>query len=375
MGSNTLNSNFTEGDDVLSSHIKQVITNRNGVWLPYLNNVPAAGQQLGDALRPWGVGHFKSLSLDGRPVDLSALTTDPNRIISGRAINDKSTFPNFFGYDDGSLTLKILCSATPLALSIAGESVVYDQDIEVAVAAGLDNSRTLTINDPNIQSNDFNFVGELDYVYGNKNVGFIVVDGLSNTGNFVGRTHGMKLTSSSQAFLMARLVRSTGDNGLLRDIVRKGFYTRTGASEVRGVGNNSQLKYIQTGWVFLDADKTIAPEITYREPLESFESPADRNVGEYWKDLPNDIWRRWNGQDWVSEKKIPIGIVFTEGNSIIGYKCFQFDKPNASNINTIFLTWNGDDSVASTAPAIINIAGTTHFIKHINNSCKRNRNF
>ena len=366
MAGNTLNTNYSEGDDVLSSHNKQYAVNRNGEFLPYLNNVPTAGQLLGNSLYPWGPISTSGLIIDGKPVDLSKLSTDRNRIISGRTRAANSSYPSFFTYDDDSLILKILCADTPLSLSIDGESVVYNQDIDVEIQEGFpDDSLSVTINSEGLSNDEY--AGLADCVYGNSVLGVILVDGVSSTTEsfFLNRRHGLK--TSELGVMMAYMY----SNRVLSNIEKFDVFTSQGhTSPPIPLSDNDVLKLVRTGWVMMDADTSVAPEVTYREPVESFTAPNNPNEGEYWKDLASNTWRRRTSQDWVKVKKIPIGIVFSEGTGsnakIIGYKCFQFDNPNPSNLNGLLLDRLGDKSLILYQSAIINIAGVNHFLKHIN---------
>ena len=351
MADNTLNSNFVDGDTVLAAHIKQLITTLNGALVPKLNNTPSGGQSLGTSLFPWSVAYINSIIANGQAIDFSQLSTALNRIISGksRSLSSKS---DFFEITD-SLTFKILGATTNLVLSINGESVTYDSDIDITATGGIAGNNTCTVNDSDMT--DDLYAGEIDYAYGSGKSGYISVDSMqqeirNRIGEYVGFKYG------TNGFFYGFIENETK----ISKIAREYFFDQSGNPLVtEEMSNDDTLTMLRTGFIFGDVDTLTVPEVSYFYPVIASSAPGSPETGQYWFNTTTGRWNRYSGSQFVEVNRIPLGIILIDGSEVVAYRTFDFSR-NYTKINELELEVRNATTVGIKTPGRVEV-GNNHY--------------
>ena len=327
MADNILNSDFREGSDILAAHIKQMLTNRNGNWLPYLGNAPVAGQDLGSEIHPWGTLNARNIVLGGESIDFSRIVSPLNRIVSSRT-RPNSSLPAFLSIGGpNDLTGRILGSRQALLLSVNGQTVSINTDLNFTMAAAPGSGNTCDVNNTDIVNDTL--AGELDYVYGNSKYNEIEIDAAgSHISSRVGQWIGLK---SNNEIMLAYVKSPTKSSNVRRGFAFDHEDNWTGRDPI---SNNDTLTYLNTGIIFVDNSNPANLEITYKSVRIAPTAPGSSDVGDYWFNTTISRFQRYNGSQYVNVDSAPIAWVFSDRTGIVGYRCFDFYR-NYSNINNI----------------------------------------
>lgn len=358
MADNELFSGFGEGDDVLASHIKQLITALNGSFFLRRNNIVQGGLNLGSSLFPVGTAFIDNLVSRGGLVDFSSVRVESNRIVSGKRLanSSRADFINL----TGGLNFTIDTS-TPLNLVIDGRSVSYESNINLSATAGITGNRTADANIGELGRRALLDIGETDFVYGNGRSGVIPIDGLGASSvieDRVGQFSAFQYDGSGYLFAY---IKSETELSQVRNYI---FRNASGPIQVRTKGTATTFTILKTGWVFLDSDNQVRPEITYRYPESGASAPSNPEVGNYWFDSRNSKWKRYDGGQFVEVSKMPVAIIAVSGNNITGYHCFDFSK-NHSKENNLELEIVDDRLVGIKRPGVIEVDSQTHFVEKL----------
>ena len=147
MGTNTLSARST-GETITSSFFNDFNTALSEDMVGR-NSAGAAtsGQNLGTASVPWGTLYSDNIILDGSALDVSALTSPPNRIVSGKT-RSTSNQPNFLVANGSAASLVIDGTPTNLLIDINGATVTINTDITISsLTAAPSSNNTCAVND------------------------------------------------------------------------------------------------------------------------------------------------------------------------------------------------------------------------------------
>ena len=355
MSDNALNSNFASGDTILDAHIKQIIQAMDGDLVGREGGIATPLQNLGNPIFPWASVHTRSLILNGQVIDPSRIAVASNRITSAPS-RAGSSLPDFLRGD--ALNILFRPGDVALDLSINGIAVSYENDIDIAMQAGFLSNNTATT--PGGTSYG-EHGGEIDVANADLSNGIIKL-GSAGT-EITNRVGHMAVFSASvrggdTEYFFARV----RDSETL-DRVKRAFCFVPSANAPStpspnvSLAGGSTIRILKTGFVFMDVDNQIAPEITYKYPISSRVAPSsNRQVGDFWFDLNLGQWRRYDGSQFVTVNKMPVAIVASEGNNFVAYRCFDLGQ-NFERTNTVELERAGDAKYILREPAIVSVYG------------------
>ena len=344
---------------VRPAHVTTIMDALEGNQVGRLNGVPTPGQDLGTPTVPFGTVNAERLRIGDDFIDVSQLTSDPNRIISGKS-SQLSSMPKFFEITGSDLAFKILGEDVSLNLSINGSGETIDQDLSISnIAPGPSSDHTCLVNESDTR--DQFRMGSIDFAYGaGELVGFLNVDNMGSTlRSRVGQTVALSHTAAGVTEIILAYVRS---ETRLHNLRRGYFFNSSdnGIPPIR-LTDNATLNLLSTGWVFIDGDALETPEISYVNPTYSEISPPNPSTGQYWFHNSVGRWKRYDGSQWVIVNRIPIGIIVASDTAVIGYRCFDFSK-NFNNKNTTEWVRYGDASYGSVAGGLVNVYGKEIYI-------------
>lgn len=268
-----------------------------------------AGENLGSPTYPWGILYSDSLIIGGSLLDISLLASENNLVKSGK-IRTTSSKSDFIRAAGSSNSATIQGSTTNLVCSINGVTTILTTD---NIISSLTTGSTGADNECNI--NDTSLAGANDTKY----LESLTIDAVgANITAKVGELICLKKGSE----LMLAFVKS---NTELTDIRRGYFFDSSGNPIVREtLSNNDTLTLMSLGWVFFENDGSTF-DVTYNSPIYSYSQPISPNTGDYWFDLQNKQWRRYNGTDFVVINRILLGIVALDDANCIGSRSVDFD--------------------------------------------------
>lgn len=285
------------------------------------SGVPVAGNNLGTALYPWGNIFASQLVVGGSTFNVSNLESDPFQILSGKS-RTTSTQPAFMIPVASSLNFSILGASVTLSLSINGQAVSISSDLTQSMTAGPSTNHTCTVNDSALTGNlASRAAGEYGQTPGST-TGSITVSGAGSAiVAAVGKWKAFKIVHSAVTeYFLAYVASSTSLTNCLR-----GYFVDSSGNPINRVpvSNGDTITMLSVGWVFVDVNGSTV-DTTYNVPTVDYNSPSSPASGDYWLDISNTTWKRYNGSTWVSVTRMPVGMVCADSSNCVGARSFNF---------------------------------------------------
>lgn len=249
-----------------------------------------------------------------------------NRISSGQ----KSTRSNQLtavvpdGSNDG---LKIDATPTPFVYFI--DNVQYtlsaDATIDGLVKAPSTNNTCLVDDGTAADGQETKYLGEFESVINVDNMG-------SEISSLVGKVAGFRISDGSNTECFIAHVESSTR---LRN-ARRGFFYDSSVNPIPRIAfaNNDTITLMKITWIFLTTAGAIQP--AYNEPVYASSAPSSPSIGDYWYDLANETWKRFDGAMWASAGATLVGMSLQDSTNCVAARTMdQFIAQ--SDINTIDL--------------------------------------
>lgn len=343
--------NRAAGQTILDTFFNDIHSAMNGDFVGRNSSgVATAGQNLGTAALPWGIIRGDTLILNGQAVDDSQIVSPANRVVSGKT-RTTSNQPAFITPNGAAASAIIAGSATNLVLSINGVAATVNTDITLSgltVAPGSNN--TCTVNDSAAADQlDTRLWGEPQH-----RKGITVASMGSNITALVGKFAAFKIGGTSDEYFYAFVESSTQLSK-----IRRGYYYNSSLAPINRAGftNSDTITLMSLGWVFVENNGTTA-NVTYTNPVWSFTAPSSPATGDYWYDLANETWKRYDGATFQIINRTLIGQVVLDSTNCVAARCERFHK-NWKSDNTLELEIQSTEIVRAAAyNRSVNVNGT-----------------
>lgn len=314
---------YSNGQIIDASHVNELTASLLNQFVGRnTSGVPEPGKSLGTAAIPWGVVYADSMVVDGQAIDTTQITSLANRIVSGptRALSDQ---PDFLRADGTVATLDILGASTNIVLSINATAVSISTDIaKTGLTLAPSTNNTALVNDANIV-NDL-YAGELDAKIPQITIGTVGSEISAKVGQYIG------LQTATGEIMYAYLKDAT----TLTNVFRGFFFDDSGAPIVRGnLSDTDTLTLINLGWVFAEDNGTTI-DVSYLQPVYSYEAPSGPTTGQYWFDMSNQVWKRYSGTEFEIINRTIIGLVALDDTAAIATRSADFTR-NFRELNNV----------------------------------------
>lgn len=296
---------------------------------------------LGTPTIQWAEVRSKAFYENGVDILSAEVFDTRNKLISGRTRSGGS-FPvilNPAGAGTG-LDEATISTTTDLIFDVNGTRYTLGSDI---VISGLDAApaanNTCLVNEPTLSAQ--NFTRTLGEQYSVQE--YITVDAMgSEITALVGTIQAFILTHSATNEYMLAYVESTTKLSQ----IRRGYFYDTNGTPVKRqlVSDNDVITLLKIGYVFLDIDLATA-DVSYKTPVWAYASPASPATGDYWYDLSEDTWKRYNGTIFISVDRTLIGTVVSNTAECIGARSEWF-AGTYRNLNTAILQLDSTSTVS-----------------------------
>lgn len=322
----------------------------SGSFVGRVAGVPSPDQDLGTAALPWGTARFNSLIVNGSAVDTSQIAVPQNRVISGKT-RSTSNQPAYIVPNGAALSFVLDGTPTSFAYDVNGTSYQVSTDItKGSLTAAPSSQNTALINDTTAAAQeDTRLWGEADH---GKSI--IIDTAGTNVTAAVGSFAAFKLVGSGTEYLLAFVKSAT-------ELVncKRGYFYDSSLNPINRTtfSNNDTLTLMKLGWIFLDQDATTI-DVTYTNPKWSFTSPASPATGDYWYDLANQLWKRYDGASFQIINRTFIGNFINDTTACIGARCVDFFGAYSSE-NSVNLEKSTSEIVKGrTIGQKVNVGGT-----------------
>lgn len=279
--------------------------------------VPTSGQNLGTVAFPWGTVRADALVLDGSSVDPSQITAPPNRVKSGKK-RSTSNQPAFITPNGAALSLVIDATPTPLSLDINGTDVSVAADITISgLTAAPSSQNTALVNDTDAaDQHDTRLWGEPEH---RKKITIDTVG--TNITALVGKYAAFMIDNGSTTEYFLAYVESA----TVLSQIRRGYFYDSSLNPKNRIffSNNDTITLLKLGWIFVENDGTTS-DVTYTNPVWSFTSPGGPATGDYWYDMANNVWKRYDGAAFQIINRTLVGIFANSTTACIGARCEDF---------------------------------------------------
>lgn len=273
----------------------------------------------------------------------------PNRIESGK-MRTSSSQPIYLKPNGAALSASAQGATTNLLYYVNSTLVTISSNVTLSSIVGAPSSNnTCLVNEPYAAGGeDTKYLGE----YGSS----LIVDTMgSEISALVGKLAAFKINNGvTDEYFIARVKSSTE----LSEIRRGFFFDSADAPVPRiAISDNNTITLLKLGYVFGKSDGTLA--ITYDEPIYSAVEPTSPSSGQYWFDLVNDTWKRFDGATFVSATAIFIGWVASTSAATVAARSADFSRAH-SDLNTVDLFKFDNTQVrAKDTEAQVSIYGAT----------------
>lgn len=358
MGLGTLN-NRSAGETITANFFNDIHGAINGDWVGRNSGgVPTAGQNLGTAGVPWGSIRATSLILNGSAVDTSSIIAPANRVVSGKTrATAGSNLPMFLVPDGAALEADLDASPTNLVVVINGSTVTFSVDTTKTglTAAPVANNTALVNDTVAADQYDTRLWGESNHRKA------ITIDTVgSEISALVGKWAAFKIGGTSDEYFLAFVKSATELTNCWR-----GFFYDSALAPIKpaAFSNNDTITLMKLTWWFVENDGSTI-DVSYNNPAWSFTSPSAPVTGDYWYDLGNSQWKRYDGSSFQVINRTFIGWTIQDGTACVGARCVDFYADYKSD-NTLRVEEATNEIVrAIDAEATINVAGVELVFGH-----------
>lgn len=265
---------------------------------------------------PWGTIRADTLVLNGNAIDTSSIVAPANRVVSGKT-RSGSNQPAFIVPNGGALSFVIDGTPTNLVLSINGAEVTVNTDItKSSLTAAPSSNNTCLVND-GTAADQF----QTKLYSGDKSLTNITVDNMgSEITALIGKFAAFKIAGVTDEYLIAYVESST-----LLTRAYRGFFFDSSLNPVKATGfsNNDVITLLKLGYIFVENDATTV-DVTYNAPVYSFTSPGSPVTGDYWFDLANQVWKRYDGASFQIINRTFVGWFANDTSACIAARSADF---------------------------------------------------
>ena len=280
------------------------------------SGVATAAQNLGTVAIPWGTMRASSLVLGGSSIDTSLITSQVNRITSGK-VRTTSNQPAFITPTGSAASFILKGATTNLVVDVNGSAVTVSTDItKSSLTVAVASTNTCLVNDVlAVSQDDSRYWGEAS----SKD---ITVDTMgANFQTLIGTMAAFKIVHAGVTEYAYGFVKSTT---VITKCFRGYFYDSALAPVNRVVlADNDTITMMKLGWVFVTNDGTTI-DVTYTTPAYGGTQPSSPATGDYWYDTINNLWRRYDGATFVSISRVLVGMVVMDATNCVAARCLPF---------------------------------------------------
>jgi hypothetical protein len=299
---------------------------RNSSGIP----TASAGKN-GTPLYPWAEINTDAIVINGTPFDPNVRLTDANQINSG-ATRSGSEQPLFLQADGSTNALTILATTTDLKLTINSVAVTFDTDVAVSsLTVAPSSNNTCDIDNSDFSDQEFTkYVKEIAY---------------DNAGSEITSLDGQFAAFKKDTEYFIAKIDNT--NSVLK-VYQRGFFFDDNNDPIARVtlADNDTITLMQLAWIYAD-DSGSSASVGYTTPTYSASQPVSAVTNDYWFDLANEVWKRYDGAAWQQVDRILIGYAVIDSSNCVATRCIDFSKEYKSE-NTFRLEKATDSTLQTT---------------------------
>lgn len=272
-----------------------------------------------------------------------------NRLVSGR-VKSTSDQPMFLVPNGAARSVAVKGATTSFLYYVDGTQYTITTDVTLtSLTAAPSSNNTCLVNDAVAADQDWTkFAGENGSRIPIDNVG-------SEITALVGKFAAFKINNgSADEYFVARV-----ETDSLHRAFRGYFFDPSDVPIPRIVyTNNDTITLMKLAWIFAKTDGTLT--VTYNNPVYAETEPTSPSNGDYWYDLENTTWMKYDTSLYVAAEATLVGICIQDATNTVAARSFEFFKA-FSDLNTAELIFNTNAQVQTRHPgAQVSVFGVTH---------------
>ena len=280
---------------------------------------------------------------------LSLFTVPTSRIVSGRVDgNGEPMFLTPAGVAD-SITLK--ATATDFIAYTNGVERIYTADITlsgITLATAIANTALV---------NDATLVGQESSASQGEYGTFLNIDTIGASIAVLDGRYAAFLIGTEYFIAEVDIA-----NSRLKNAIRGAGFNQTDTWNARAViSDNDTITLMNLAWVFATYNGGIPGiDAIYNKPVIAVVQPATPSIGDYWYDVVNQTWKKYNGVTFAGVEAVMIGYAIVDTANVKIGRSFDFFKPY-NQLNTIEVEFLSTTQVrANRIGAEISVYGITY---------------
>lgn len=277
-----------------------------------------------------------------------------NRIASGR-VRTTSQQPLFLKADGAARTVNLIGANTAFVYYVDGTQYTISSNVALTslTAAPTANNTCLV--------NDTVAADQVWTKYTGEDGSEIPIDtaGTEITA-LVGKFAAFRLDNGSASEYLTAYVESS--TRLTK--AKRGFFFDSADTPVQRIvySNNDTLHLLKLTWIFAKTDGTLTA--SYTTPVISKDEPSSPASNDYWFDMVNATWKKYDVSSFVAANATLIGSCAQNTTATIGSRSFEFFQAWEDS-NTIEVTAESNSQVKSKWPgSSVSAWGVTHSYDH-----------
>lgn len=270
-------------------------------------------------------------------------TPPPNRIVSGkmRASSNQSAFLVANG---SNANVQLKGAATPFLYRIAGTQYTISSDVTLTFGSFAPSSNNTCL------VNDAALVGQTSSKVQGEGSSVLTVDAMgTNITALIGTFAAFK---TSTEYFIGFVNSSTQITKCFR-----GFFFDSSYAPLARVTllDNDTITLQKLFWVFGTTGGALDSAAT--NPKVSFATPASPATGDYWFDLGNSVWKKYNGSSFVTANATLVGLAVVGTANCVASRAFEFYAPY-DGLDTFALEIQDNNTLRTKAAGMVaNVAG------------------
>lgn len=279
-------------------------------------------------------------SLDSLAASIGSTTFfPPSRVVSGRI--DTNNQPMYLVPNGASTAFKLMATATNFVADFNSIQHVFSADISSTVntqAAG----KTCLVNDVSLTGT------QATKTQGERTTQITIDTVDAAISALQGKYAAFK---TSTEYFLAYV--DTNNNRLIHCFRGIGFDSADAWSARVGVSDNQVVTLVRLSYIFATFNSgtpgvDVVDGSSNAPPIVSAVAPAAPTTGDYWYDLVNNTWEKYNGASFVSQIACFAGIVISDSTNAVLARSADFGNKVFSALNTLEMEFATTVQVQST---------------------------
>lgn len=205
--------------------------------------------------------------------------------------------------------------------SITNDTVIIDGLVKAAST-----NNTCLVDDTNASAGEeTKWLGMYNTVINVDNMGV-------NISALAGKTVGFKIVHSGTTEYFTAVV----DSATRLSHARRGGFIDSAMNPVNvtAFSNNDTITLLKLTWIFATSTQTIL--VTYNEPVYSPIEPSSPSTGDFWFDMDDQIWKRFDGTIFAESSVALVGISMQDATNCVAARSID-SYVNQQELNSIDL--------------------------------------